>query len=120
MHHDFEELNVSIMDRDQPPKIHDIKLMFHSNLHNALLKLNYVPESSNKRIPLEIPTFNNNIIIKIQVYPKTIQIDIGCTYKPFVYDISVVIHLTHILGRVCQYIESLTISNFLETDAQDF
>lgn len=86
--------------RQQPPKIHDIKLKFQSNLHKVLVELGKQPNTRNNGIPLKIPKLDNNINFKILVYPQITQIDVGCTFKPFVYDITGVLKLTFILGRV--------------------
>lgn len=90
--------------RDQPPAIHDLKLKFCSNLHEVLLKLGHKSNPSNNGIILKLPSLDNNITCKVMVYPKTVQIDIGCTFRPFVYDISGVVHLTFVLGRIYQCI----------------
>ena len=92
--------------KDQPPSIHDIKIMFKSeDLHKNLLKNGFPQHSQNKGILVEIPKYHPNIMIKSIVYPKTIQIDIGCSYKPIVYDISGIISLSSILGEVYGYLK---------------
>lgn len=90
--------------RNQPPAIHDLKLKFHSNLHEVLLNLGHKSNPANNGIILKLPSLDNNITCKVLVYPKTVQIDIGCTFMPFVYDISGVVHLTFVLGRIYQCI----------------
>ena len=92
--------------REQPASIHDIKLMFKSsNLHQILLQNGSKPDSSNKGIKVRIPVFHKNITITCTVYPETIQMDIGCSYKPIVYDISGVTLLSSFLGEVFLFLK---------------
>ncbi|PIY88224.1 MAG: hypothetical protein COY74_09375 [Nitrosopumilales archaeon CG_4_10_14_0_8_um_filter_34_8] len=94
--------------KDQPPKIHDLKLKFFSDLHNLLIIHGCSIDPSNKSIKINVPSFDNNVIVKFLVYPKIVQVDIGCTFKPFVYDIPGVIDLTFVLGRAWGYIDTIT------------
>jgi hypothetical protein len=94
--------------KDQLPKIHDLKLKFTSDLHNLLCNRGCSVDPNNKSIKINVPSFDNNITVKFLVYPKTVQVDIGCTFKPFVYDIPGVLHLTFVLGRVCGHIDTIT------------
>jgi len=93
--------------RQQPPSIHDLKLKFESDLHSKLLDQDYQVIPSNHGIILKLPRLDSNIVVKILVYPHTTQVDIGCTFKPFVYDISGVLQLTALLGRITQLISLL-------------
>jgi len=95
----------------QPPSIHDLKLQFESNLHSKLLEYGHQIIPSNHGIILKLPRFNTNITAKVLVYPRTTQVDIGCTFKPFVYDISGVLKLTALLGRITERISLLVGSN---------
>jgi hypothetical protein len=90
--------------REQPPSIHDLKLKFHSNLHGVLLDMGHTQHPSNHGILLKIPQLDYNITSKVLVYPNTVQIDIGCTFRPFVYGISGVTNLAFVLGRIYQCI----------------
>ena len=95
--------------RQQPASIHDIKMMFHSkNLHEILLQKGCTPNKNNKGIKITFPIPHANIHMKAMVYPNTIQIDIGCTFKPIIYNISGVIHLTSLLGEVRNYLRTIT------------
>ena len=49
-----------------------------------------------------------NITTKIQVYPNTIQIDLGCTYKPLVYNSSTIYHLMEHLSKISYHITQLS------------
>lgn len=94
--------------RDQPPKIHDLKFKFQSDLHHILKEKGCSVNTHNHSIKLNIPSFDDNITAKLLIYPKTVQLDIGCTFKPFVYDIPGLTHLTWFLGRICGYIDAIT------------
>jgi len=97
---------ISILEdlQEQNPALHDIKIKFDSDIHKSLTKLGYEINPINHVIKLPIPIYDNNITVMAIVYPKTIQIDIGCTFKPFVYDIQGMIKLTTFLGRIYQYL----------------
>ena len=73
-----------IQDADsQISAIHDIKIKINSNLHKFLLESGQIKNQKNKGIKFIIPTQNANITVNALVYPKTIQIDIGCSYEVF-------------------------------------
>lgn len=91
--------------REQPAAIHDIKIMFkNTNLHENLLRNGFKQHTKNKGIQVKIPAYHQNIIIKCMIYPNTVQIDVGCSYRPIVYDISGVILLSSILGEVFAFL----------------
>lgn len=91
--------------REQPATIHDIKIMFKStNLHEILSQNGFKQHIKNKGIQLKIPSYHQNIITKCMIYPETIQIDVGCNYRPIVYDISGVTLLSSILGKVFAFL----------------
>lgn len=91
--------------REQPPAIHDIKLKFDSNIHQFLAADGAPVEPSNKGIKLDLPNFDDkNYVVKAMVYPNTVQLDIGCTFKPIVYDISGVLQLAAMLGSVKNFL----------------
>lgn len=92
--------------RDQPAKVHDIKIKFsNSSLHPILKSKGEIINQSNNSIKIEIPYTDNNIVVKALVYPETTQIDIGCTFKPLIYDHEGVIILTQILSYCLFYLE---------------
>jgi hypothetical protein len=97
-------INILSKLRNQPPTIHDLKLKFHSDLHEVLSAFGHKSNPANNGIVLKLPSLDNNITCKVMVYPKTVQIDIGCTFRPFVNDLSGVVHLTFVLGRIYQCI----------------
>lgn len=88
--------------REQPPKIHDIKVKFNYPLHKKLERAGAVPDPTNKGIRFTALRMGNDFTIKIMVYPNTVQIDLGCTNNPLVYDISGAVKLTSFLGRLYQ------------------
>lgn len=91
--------------RAQPPTVHDLKLKFSSDFHSHLIKNGASAHPKNGSIKLSIPYFDKNVKIKLLVYPETVQIDIGCTYKPIIYDVSGVLELSSLLGRISQHID---------------
>lgn len=93
--------------REQPPKIHDLKLKFDSDLHTHLVSRGASTHSQNHSIKVNVPYFDQNIIVKLLVYPKTVQLDIGCTFKPFIYDLSGIFELSSLLGRICGHIDAI-------------
>jgi len=85
--------------REQPPKIHDIKLKFSSDLHHILIKKGEKPNPTNSGIfkPFRLDDFT---LSRLSVYPETIQIDLGCSHRPLVYDILGVFQLVFYLGQL--------------------
>lgn len=95
--------------KDQPAKIHDIKVKFSSNnLHSILVSKGITVNNSNSSVLVNVPYTDNNVILKALIYPDTIQIDIGCTYKPLVYDYSGILYLTQVLSFCSFYLGELT------------
>ena len=91
--------------RQQPPAIHDIKLKFDSDIHQFLAADGAPVEPSNNGIKLDLPNFDDkNYVVKAMVYPNTVQLDIGCTFKPIVYEISGVLQLAAMLGSVKNFL----------------
>ena len=88
--------------RIQPPAIHDIKLKFHSKqLHPYLMKIGkYKENPHNKGIFLPQNKIERHIVADIAIYPQTTVIDIGCTYKPIVYDLRGSLKLIGILQEI--------------------
>jgi len=87
--------------KDQPPKIHDIKLKINASIHEELKQTGCTPNKKNNSILItNLPVNDNNIVLKALVYPKTIQIDVACSYKPLVYDGKTLLYLLEILAQV--------------------
>lgn len=86
--------------KNQPAKIHDIKIQFASDIHKGLVEKGSTINPSNHSIKItNIPTTDNNIVLIAMVYPKTTQLNVGCTYKPIVYDVDSLLYLMEILGQ---------------------
>ena len=98
----FLDLIESLKNAD--PTIHDIKIKFQSNLHENLVKKGAATDKTNKSILVSAPVFDNNVNAKILVFPNTTQIDIGCTYKPLVYDVAGILKLHEILSQISYHL----------------
>jgi len=93
----------------QNPSIHDIKIKFESDLHQSLINKGCTADPSNNSIKVNsIPTLDSNITTKILVYPKITQIDISCTYKPLIYDVSGILQLTELLSKISYHLAGLS------------
>jgi hypothetical protein len=94
--------------KEQPPAIHDLKLKFdgnnlYENLNDGTRNIN----SYNKGIILESLSWGY-IIAKIIVYPKTVHIDLGCTFQPYPYSCGGAIELRKTLEKIRQYLLDLS------------
>jgi len=68
---------------NEMPTMHDIKIQIeNTDLHQHLEKQGFPQHNKNKGIKLQMSSSDTNSTVRIQVYPKTIQIDIGCTDDP--------------------------------------
>lgn len=85
--------------KERPAAIHDIKLMTKSDIHKSLIKYGAQINENNHGIKIGIPS-QDGFIFKVMVYPKTIQVDIGCTYTPIVYDAKGMLRLISKLSYV--------------------
>jgi len=95
--------------KDQPAKIHDIKVRIdNSELHDVLLQKEYSIDPHNHSIKDNFETIDNNITTKILIYPKTIQVDLGCSYIPLVHDIPTIWHLHEHLSKVSYHLTGLS------------
>jgi len=106
-----EEEFVKLLDtlKDQPVKIHDIKIRVdNSELHDTLLQKGCQKDRHNHSIKVNFETIDNNITTKVLIYPKTIQVDIGCTYKPLVYDIKTIWYLHEHLSKISYHLTALS------------
>ena len=109
--------------RVQQPMIHDIKIKVHSkDLHSSLKQKGCTINADNHSIKVNFNE-DSNITTKVLVYPETIQIDLGCTYKPLVYDSNTVFflhehlsklsyHLTQYSGVVLPPVREWTITHY--------
>jgi len=104
---DFLKLLSSV--KDQPPMIHDIKIKIaNSELHTALLDKGVSKDYHNHSIKINFDSTDSNITTKILVYPNTIQIDLGCTYKPLIYDSKSIWYLHEHLSKISYHLTGLS------------
>jgi hypothetical protein len=92
----------------QHPTIHDIKIKFKSDLHEYLIRKGCSSNPSNNSIKVGFITLDNNVTVKILVYPETTQIDIGCTYKSIIYDLKGILYLHEILSKISHHLSGLS------------
>lgn len=88
--------------------IHDIKIDFNSNLHDSLRTKGYQVHNTNKLILVPIVTNDPNLTIKASVYPKSVQLDIGCSSSPISYNMAGASKLADILDFVHNYLCSIS------------
>lgn len=83
--------------KEQPPKIHDIKITARSDLHDFISH-----QTMNKRNHgiKWIYELDYNIRATVLVYPDKLQIDLGCTLEPIIYDVMGAVRLSFVLGRL--------------------
>jgi len=104
---DFVKLLTTL--NDQPAKIHNIKIRIDdSELHKALLLKGCSKDTHNHSIKINFESIDNNITSKVLIYPNTIQIDLGCTYKPLVYDIKTIWYLHEHLSKISYHLTGLS------------
>lgn len=92
----------------QPPAIHDIKLKVNASIHEGLIKRGHTPRPDNGSIVVDIPLPDENITAKALVYQNSLQIDIGCTFKPIAYDVQSLLTLHERLSNVSFFLISLS------------
>ena len=83
---------------------HDIKIKLKSNLHRHLTNKGLSINKNNLGIKLSIPTENSNITVNALVYPKIIQLDIGCTKETYSDDDTGRRQLASLLGYIWKYL----------------
>ena len=93
--------------------VHDIKVKLKTNIHHYFVNHGYSSAKSNGLIIINYPNQDNNLTIKISVYPPTVQIDIGCTYKPLVFDTSSMWSLHELMSKISFHLTCL-IKNKME------
>lgn len=83
--------------KEQPVKIHDIKLKLYSNLHDFIPHDDIDPNNHGIKKKLQLDQQTHATVL---IYPNMLQIDIACTNEPIVYDISGIIRLTMLLAQL--------------------
>ena len=94
--------------KDQNASIHDIKIKIDVDLQSSLKDLGYEKNPNNKGIILQFPKLEKNLILKGIVYPHCVQIDIGCSFRPFVYDLAGILNLAALLGQIRLYLRIIS------------
>ena len=95
--------------KEQPPKIHDIKVRIdNTELHNILLQKGSTPDRHNHSLKVNFETIDNNITTKVLIYPKTIQVDIGCTYRPIIWNDKTTWYLHEHLSKLSYFLTGLS------------
>ena len=90
------------------PCIHDIKIKIpNTKLHELLVGKGCSTHSINKSIKINFPDIDNNRKTTILVYPNTVTIDIGCTYKPLINNPAGIWLLHEHLSKTAFYLESM-------------
>lgn len=90
------------------PMIHDIRIKVNdSTLYKKLSDAGTTKNPKNGSHTVNVPQFDNNITTKVSVYPNTILVFLGCTYKPLVYDSSTMWHLHEHLSKISYHLTSL-------------
>jgi len=98
-----------IQDANQvDPGIHDIKIKLESNIQDYLIRNGCSIDGRNKGILLEMITEDPCIKVKILAYPNTVQIDIGCSFKPYSYDPAGAQKLAHLLFAINRFLCSIS------------
>jgi len=98
----IDDLNI------KDPAIHDLKLSIpNTSLHTKLLLQGATPNPKNNLIKVNYDV-DTNITTKILVYPKTIQICLGCTKTPIIYDTEGIFQLFGHLAGIYHHLTILT------------
>ena len=95
--------------KNQPPCIHDLRFKIESDLHSKLLQKRITPNKYNNSILITndlIPSPDSTLDIKLLVYPKHIQLIVGCSTKPIIYNHSSIQDLVFNLGRYMELLQS--------------
>jgi len=101
----FEKLLESL--NHEHPKFHDIKIkVYHDGeLYYKLLDKGFSPNRYNKCISYNFSGIKPSLETKSSIYENIIQIDIGCSNEPLIYDISsfleLIEHLSYFSHSVC-------------------
>ena len=85
--------------------MHNIKIQIeNTDLHQHLEKQGFPQHNKNKGIKLQMSSSDINSTVRIQVYPKTIQIDIGCTDEPFSLLPAGAVRLANLLDQMLNFL----------------
>jgi hypothetical protein len=94
--------------KDQPAKIHDIKIKVKTRIYDDLKSKGFLINPKNHGIIIRnIPVHDNNLKVHALIYPELIQIDVGCTYRPIVFDTGSLLYLSQSLSDCAFHIGCL-------------
>ncbi len=94
--------------RLKEPMIHDIRIKVNdSSLYQKLSDAGATKNRKNGSFTVNVPQFDNNITTVVSVYPNTVLVFLGCTYKPLVYDSSTMWYLHEHLSKISYHLTSL-------------
>lgn len=90
------------------PMIHDIRVKINdTSLHQRLTNMGTTKNPKNGSFTVGIPPFDNNITTKVSVYPETILVMLGCTYKPLIHNPSSMWFIHEHLSKISYHLTSL-------------
>ncbi len=95
--------------KNQPPCVHDLRFKIESDLHTKLLEKGLTPNKHNNSITITndlIPSPDSNLNIKLVVTPKHIQLIVGCSTKPIIWNLGTIHDLGFNLGRYIELLRS--------------
>ena len=100
--------------KDQPAMVHDLRFNIQSDLYDKLIDSGLTPNKTNNSILLDIfDKIHPNYNFKMLVYPKKIQLIVGCSYKPIICNAGSFQDLTFTLGMVISHLQSFVNSDFI-------
>ncbi|TAK16093.1 MAG: hypothetical protein EPO37_08995 [Nitrosarchaeum sp.] len=103
----------------QIPALHDIRIKFPSKqLHQNAVKAGKIPNSRNKGIFEKGINVSKDITANIAIYPKSVTVELACTYNPISYDSKgaeeLLKHVTFISDFLSKTYRAQDIPNILE------
>ncbi|MGY5148896.1 MAG: hypothetical protein ACW9W3_02430 [Candidatus Nitrosopumilus sp. bin_68KS] len=93
--------------KKQPPAIHDIKITARSDLHDFISHETMHKRNHSIKFTYKL---DYNIQATALVYPDKLQIDLGCTLEPIIYDAMGAVRFSFVLGRLYTLLQAY--SNF--------
>jgi len=87
----------------QPPCIHDIKV----KIDCAIPIPNATKDKNNSSIVVNYDT-NPDIDTKVLIYPHSAQVDLGCSYRPLIYNVDTIWNLHEHLSNLSSYLTTLS------------
>jgi len=88
---------------EQPPCIHDIKI----KIDCAIPIPHVTKDKNNSSIVVNYDT-NPDIDTKVLIYPLSAQVDLGCSYKPLIYNVDTIWNLHEHLSKLSSHLTTLS------------